>query len=810
MAEAVRIGVTSAQICPSCHREASGAPRGGGSTSGGSACGGSGKRQGGRAAVDHHATVKLGNCEVPLAAFHEVAIQRRRALQSEAPEDSEQQNWIQCGSCRTWWHWVCALYNYRTHSATVPSQRLQLTGTQTADLAVGSVGAGGGSGGGDNDDAAAEAARADGDKAMEAGGSQKGGVLPLPVWQCDACRTQKAAAAKAAAVATVAAAGETVAAGGTPCKVEGRHEEKAEELIRNPSDVKTEEGSEAGDEGGEAAVTAPVPALATPAASASAPGPLPACGDNREEDSVGVVAMLPQSDIGNFIEKAVATALQDAGVSASPVHVRIVSSVDSAAQPKDVLLQRQWSSGEAYPAEFPFRSRAVMAAQRVDGHDIIIFMMYTQEYGSDCPEPNKRRVYISYVDSVKYFHSTPPGHRSTVYRSLIAAYLQSCRLRGFKHVHLWVEPPRAGDEYIFFARPPEERKPMKREKLRSWYVKVLEKARADGIISRYGDMLDEFRGITSAREIPMFKGDQWEITVPALMEGNDEEKTAAETSDGGFARPYPRSRPQSSSAAGAGPGVATSTSATSSPSHAPDPSASAFAVRTPTDPLATSTSAADTECSAGGGRSTRLKGLPMAKSESEDLVAKVRKQMRHMQGHFLVATLAELPPGTEPIPQFDPPCSFPVVNNRQALLLFCQTQALQFNSCRYAQYSTLRIVYEMVHPTPPAPPIAESPAYCLVSCRRGQLDDGSMMVGCDVCDNWYHPDCLAGTQVRHRMFVPTTIATWRVVTPNSSPEPGPHCLATSQPQLTPKAGPLPHTQANATTRGTHPPLIPHP
>ena len=40
-------------------------------------------------------------------------------------------------------------------------------------------------------------------------------------------------------------------------------------------------------------------------------------------------------------------------------------------------------------------------------------------------------------------------------------------------------------------------------------------------------MLDEFRSITSAREIPMFKGDQWEITVPTLMqeqEGGGEER----------------------------------------------------------------------------------------------------------------------------------------------------------------------------------------------------------------------------------------------------------------------------------------------
>ena len=49
---------------------------------------------------------------------------------------------------------------------------------------------------------------------------------------------------------------------------------------------------------------------------------------------------------------------------------------------------------------------------------------------------------------------------------------------GFKYVHIWVEPPKMGDEYIFFARSDQQRKPMKREKLREWYKKMLDKVRA--------------------------------------------------------------------------------------------------------------------------------------------------------------------------------------------------------------------------------------------------------------------------------------------------------------------------------------------
>ena len=85
-------------------------------------------------------------------------------------------------------------------------------------------------------------------------------------------------------------------------------------------------------------------------------------------------------------------------------------------------------------------------------------------------------MYISYLDSVRYFDpspasapgSEPAGHRSTVYHSMLVAYLQWTRMLGFKHVHIWVEPPKMGDEYIFFARSDQQRKPMKREKLREW------------------------------------------------------------------------------------------------------------------------------------------------------------------------------------------------------------------------------------------------------------------------------------------------------------------------------------------------------
>ena len=78
--------------------------------------------------------------------------------------------------------------------------------------------------------------------------------------------------------------------------------------------------------------------------------------------------------------------------------------------------------------EFPYRAKALFAFEEIDGADVCFFGMHVQEYGSESPQPNNRRVYLAYLDSVHFFR--PRQYRTAVYHEILLGYLDYVKTLG--------------------------------------------------------------------------------------------------------------------------------------------------------------------------------------------------------------------------------------------------------------------------------------------------------------------------------------------------------------------------------------------
>ncbi|XP_065177211.1 CREB-binding protein-like [Sycon ciliatum] len=137
----------------------------------------------------------------------------------------------------------------------------------------------------------------------------------------------------------------------------------------------------------------------------------------------------------------------DTNREAGHVHIRVLSSSKQTVKVKDATKEKfEELSATSFPEEFPYVAESVFAFVEIDGKDVCFFGMIVHEFDSDCPEPNRRRVYLSYLDSVHFFR--PKQLRTQVYFELLIAYKDYVAKRGFVAVKLWACPPGKNEDYF--------------------------------------------------------------------------------------------------------------------------------------------------------------------------------------------------------------------------------------------------------------------------------------------------------------------------------------------------------------------------
>uniref|UniRef100_A0A671QHD5 histone acetyltransferase n=1 Tax=Sinocyclocheilus anshuiensis TaxID=1608454 RepID=A0A671QHD5_9TELE len=262
-------------------------------------------------------------------------------------------------------------------------------------------------------------------------------------------------------------------------------------------------------------------------------------GKTRKESKFSA-KRLQVTRLGTYIEDRVNKYLKRQNhPEAGEVFVRVVASSDKTVEVKPGMRARFVDTGEM-PESFPYRTKALFAFEEIDGVDVCFFGMHVQEYGSDCPFPNTRRVYISYLDSIHFFR--PRMLRTAVYHEILIGYLEYVKKLGYVTAHIWACPPSEGDDYIFHCHPADQKIP-KPKRLQEWYRKMLDKAFAERILHDYKDIFKQATEdrLTSANELPYFEGDFWpnvlEESIKELEQEEEERKkeentAACETPEG--------------------------------------------------------------------------------------------------------------------------------------------------------------------------------------------------------------------------------------------------------------------------------------
>ncbi len=211
------------------------------------------------------------------------------------------------------------------------------------------------------------------------------------------------------------------------------------------------------------------------------------------------------------------------------ITIRQVTSTDRKLEVREKM--RKHYAHKNYPEEFPYRCKCLLVFQNIDGADVILFALYVYEHGKENPLPNQRTVYISYLDSVHYMR--PRKLRTFVYHEILIAYLDFAKKRGFAKAHIWACPPLKGDDYIFYAKPEDQKTP-KDKMLTKWYIDMLQESQKRDIVGKVTNMYDLYfaPGTFDATAVPYLEGDYFSSEIESIIKDLEEGKTGKNSTGG--------------------------------------------------------------------------------------------------------------------------------------------------------------------------------------------------------------------------------------------------------------------------------------
>jgi hypothetical protein len=206
-----------------------------------------------------------------------------------------------------------------------------------------------------------------------------------------------------------------------------------------------------------------------------------------------------------------------------PIIIRQVTSMDRKLEVRERMKMRY--AFKNYPSEFNYRCKCITVFQKLDGVDVILFGLYVYEHDDKNPLPNKRAVYISYLDSVHFMR--PRKMRTYIYHEILIAYLDYVRRKGFATAHIWACPPLKGDDYILYAKPEDQKTP-RDDRLRQWYIDMLIEAQKRGIVNKITNMYDLYFADpkNDATIVPYMEGDYFPAEVENIIKDIEEGKSS--------------------------------------------------------------------------------------------------------------------------------------------------------------------------------------------------------------------------------------------------------------------------------------------